>query len=89
MIRGIGARFLAALGMTPRGQPQLANRPAAAGQSSIINRQSAIIHRQSCGYMDDGFDHAVTVVGDQVESLLGFGEGEMVCHKLIEVDGAV
>ena len=39
--------------------------------------------------MDDGFDHAVTVVGDQVESLLGFGKGEVVSHKLIEVDGAV
>jgi hypothetical protein len=39
--------------------------------------------------MDDGFDHTVTVVGDQVESLLGFGKGEMVCHKLIKVDGAV
>jgi len=63
-------------------------RAERACQSKIENQQLAIT-AASCGYMDDGFDHTVTVVGDQVESLLGFGKGEMVCHKLIEVDGAV
>jgi hypothetical protein len=34
--------------------------------------------------MHDGFDHAVAIVGDQVESLLVFGKAEMVGDKLIE-----
>ena len=66
--------------------PQLESNPAQEGADfpATYHLPPTVL----CGYMDDGFDHAVTVIGDQVESLFGFGQGEMVCHKLIDVYGA-